>query len=98
MLPSAERSRETTYGCHNECRWLGDSHHWWCGTVQVSRNSGPDSISVLGNNHIGNIHTAQLGAVDPATVDCVVITNFHNMLALPYITERCTLHTTQRVL
>ena len=55
----------------------------------VSRHSGPDGAAVLGNNshHLGGIHTAQLAAVDPATVDCVIITNFHNMLALPYVTE-----------
>ena len=55
----------------------------------VSRHSGPDGAAVLGNSshHLGGIHTAQLAAVDPATVDCVIITNFHNMLALPYVTE-----------
>ena len=26
--------------------------------------------------------------VDPATVDCVVLTNFHNMQALPYLARR----------
>jgi hypothetical protein len=26
--------------------------------------------------------------VDPATVDCVVLTNFHNMQALPYFARR----------
>jgi len=55
----------------------------------VSRHSGPDGAAVLGDSshHLGGIHTAQLAAVDPATVDCVIITNFHNMLALPYVTE-----------
>jgi len=36
----------------------------------------------------GMFHTAQLGAVDPATVDCIIITNFHNMQALPYMSRR----------
>uniref|UniRef100_A0A7S4KXN2 Beta-Casp domain-containing protein n=1 Tax=Guillardia theta TaxID=55529 RepID=A0A7S4KXN2_GUITH len=35
----------------------------------------------------GLLHTAQLGAVDPSTVDYVVITTSHNMLGLPYFTE-----------
>lgn len=55
----------------------------------VSRHSGPDGAAVLGDrsHHLGGIHTAQLAAVDPATIDCVIITNFHNMMALPYVTE-----------
>ena len=51
----------------------------------VSCQTGP--VSVLGGGHIGNVHTAVLSVVDPATIDLVVITNFHNMLALPYLTE-----------
>jgi integrator complex subunit 9 len=44
-------------------------------------------VHELGGSQLGNIHTALLSAVDPATIDCIVITNYHNMLALPYVTE-----------
>jgi len=56
----------------------------------VARTGGAEggglNVNVEGNGS-GFLHTAQLGAVDPSTLDCVIITNFHNMLALPYITE-----------
>jgi Cft2 family RNA processing exonuclease len=55
--------------------------------VQVSRQGASNGISVVGNAKFGHVHTALLNAVDPATIDCVIITNFHNMLALPYVTE-----------
>lgn len=59
--------------------------------MQVSSQTGSAKVRgdahELGGSHLGNIHTALLSAVDPATIDCIVITNYHNMLALPYVTE-----------
>ncbi len=38
--------------------------------------------SASASGHTTYIQTAELGLVDPATVDCVLLTNFHNMQAL----------------
>jgi hypothetical protein len=42
----------------------------------------------VGGGGFAAIKTAELAMVDPATVDCVLITNFNNALGLPCITER----------
>ena len=40
-----------------------------------------------GGGGFATIKTAELAMVDPATVDCVLLTNFNNALGLPCITE-----------
>jgi hypothetical protein len=48
------------------------------GSVLDEASHGSTSAS----GHATFIQTAELGLVDPATVDCVLLTNFHNMQAL----------------
>ena len=56
-----------------------------CGCV-ASVSAHADRCLCRGSSH-GSVHTALLNAVDPATIDAIVITSMHNMLALPYVTE-----------
>jgi hypothetical protein len=44
-------------------------------------------VRLLGNSVTEPVFGAD-EQVDPATVDCVVLTNFHNMQALPYFARR----------